>query len=613
MGKVSVNLASRGLVLVTGFSQDEGGGNGSGKSSLANKAVLWTLFGETAGGLRADSVLNRHGKKTCIGKITFIGRDDSTYRIERKRPAKLSLFKGRDDISAQTAKETQGMINSLLGFDFDTFVQTSVFGQGRYNHYPSLTAKEQKAVLEQILPMEEADRWAEYADKQAKALKVTVSEVRAKVIAAESNLSTFQRVIAQSEQDGVMFETERASKIEYAKGQMAEARKQFQHEVDAVDQLEKRFEGRNVNSITAKMNTIILEVGTWKKYMRDAESKHNEAYASRRDWQLKIDSLRNERAIMNLDSTCPTCKRPYDEGAVDAIKARSQEIEVEILAASKTERACETALNHYYTETAKWGRHIMEGEGQAHICESEARQLDGLAQSREVIDNKIANAESASRARLEMAETEENPHVAVFERHKAEVAVAEGQVASATTKHTKLSEELDHLLYWKDVYGRELKLKLFEDACPFLDAQTQYHLAALKNQQIHCEFSTIKRLATGAIKEEFDVVVWSETGGRGFDSLSGGEAQMVSFAVGLALADLANRVGGSESGFLVLDEPFTELDDRNAEAVIEYLTAEIEKGRDTVMLISNEESLKGLIHNRIHVVKKDGISNVQTD
>ena len=86
---------------------------------------------------------------------------------------------------------------------------------------------------------------------------------------------------------------------------------------------------------------------------------------------------------------------------------------------------------------------------------------------------------------------------------------------------------------------------------------------------------------------------------------------MVSFAIGLSLADLASRVGGAESGFLILDEPFSELDARNAEAVIAYLTAEVENGRDTIMLISNEESLKGLIHNRIHVIKSGGISNVR--
>ncbi len=330
-------------------------------------------------------------------------------------------------------------------------------------------------------------------------------------------------------------------------------------------------------------------------------------------WEKKVHDLENEATDLKVRVACAMCGRAFDESTVKVVQARLDEITAETLNAMGTMiPQCGTAVEHYRAESTKWNKQIERANGRIRICEMQLKQLAGLVQAKELIKSRIDAAEAAARTRLELAETEENPHVAVFERHKAEVAGAEKLVIAAAIEHTKLSEELDHLVYWKEVYGKELKLKLFEDACPFLDSRTQYHMEQLGNPQIHCEFSTIKRLATGAIKEEFDVVVWSETGGRGFDSLSGGEQNMVSFGVGLALADLANRVGGSESGFLVLDEPFSELDDRNAEAVISYLQAEVEKGRDTIMLISNEESLKGLIHNRIHVVKKGGISNVES-
>ena len=174
----------------------------------------------------------------------------------------------------------------------------------------------------------------------------------------------------------------------------------------------------------------------------------------------------------------------------------------------------------------------------------------------------------------------------------------------------ELKRESEHLIYWRDVYSKELKLKLFEDACPFLDSRVAYHLDKLKNRQLHAKFTTIKRLATGDVKEEFNVEVGSVTGGLGFDSLSGGEQQMVSFAIGLALSDLSSRTSAGRSSFVVLDEPFSELDARNSEAIVEYLVEEMCQDKETVFLISNEDALKGLVSNRVHVVKKQGVSNV---
>jgi len=204
-----------------------------------------------------------------------------------------------------------------------------------------------------------------------------------------------------------------------------------------------------------------------------------------------------------------------------------------------------------------------------------------------------------------------NPRLEPLKRIHFEVNEQSEARAEMDQEISTLKDEISHLTHWREVYGKELKLKLFEDACPFLDERTSYHLAQLNNRQLHCDFSTVKRLATGEAKEEFDVSVWSETGGLGFASLSGGEQQMASFAIGLALADLARRVSGSDSGFLILDEPLTELCPKNAESVYTYLTAEIENGRDSIHLISNDEALKSLIHNRIHIVKSKGISSVE--
>lgn len=610
LGRGEIDLEDLGLTLVTGFSQDEGSSNGAGKSSLANKAILWTMFGETAGGLRAGAVVNIHGKKKCFGRLTFNCQDGSEYVIERWRPAKLSLFKRNIDLSGHTAKQTQEGINQLLGFDFETFVQTSVFGQGRLAHYPSLSPKQRKDVLENILPMEEADQWAAFTEAAIKKLTPEFALIAADITAAETNLTACQRQMEISNNEGGAFETGRARTIAQNEEEILQIKAIFQCELDGLSAAESMHLQTDVEALTNQAQLMTMESGTWDKYLVDADAKQTEAANSLGQWDLKIRALTGEKDMLMGATACAACKRTYDDDSAKRAMERMQEILEEQTEAIAAARDCHTAHDYYYGEKHKWELQIRNAKQKIDGIEQTIKEVEGLAVARTLIDAKLEARTATAQTRLDLAKNEENPYVALYERHAGEEQGAEEALSLASLANAKLTEELDHLKYWKQVYGKDLKLKLFEDACPFLDARTAYHLSALKNSQIHCEFSTIKRLATGATKDEFDVVVWSETGGRGFEALSGGEQQMVSFAIGLSLADLASRVGGAESGFLILDEPFTELDERNAEAVIEYLTEEVKNGKDTVLLISNDEALKGLIQNRIHVVKKAGISNV---
>ena len=152
---------------------------------------------------------------------------------------------------------------------------------------------------------------------------------------------------------------------------------------------------------------------------------------------------------------------------------------------------------------------------------------------------------------------------------------------------------------------------MFNKACPYLQARAAYHLKGIGNEQLKVEFSTTKELKSGEERSGFAVVEYSESGGKGFDSLSGGEQQMASFAVGLALADLAETQVQGASHFLILDEPFMALDERNCENLVNYLANELSSKRETILLISNEENLKSLIPTRIHVEKTGGVTSVR--
>jgi DNA repair exonuclease SbcCD ATPase subunit len=319
--------------------------------------------------------------------------------------------------------------------------------------------------------------------------------------------------------------------------------------------------------------------------------------------------LSKEYETLESATACPTCLRPFED--TDGVKQRIQHTNTLIEEAKNNLLLCGDAIKHYH-------KALSDAQRDAETSREAVMNLSQVLSSHEMakaetahLTERIANATKMLVREKEAAQNRVNPYDSTRAEIEHELTIAEMEKLNASTKVGSLLGEYEHLDYWRGVYSKELKLKLFEDACPFLDARTAYHMANLRNEQIHVEFTTIRRLATGKVKEEFNVNVWSETGGTGFDSLSGGEQQMVSFACGLALADLSSSISSGASGFLILDEPFSELDGRNSEAIVDYLTGSLGSGKSTVFLISNEETLKGLVSNRIHVVKSRGVSNVQ--
>ncbi|GAG32046.1 unnamed protein product, partial [marine sediment metagenome] len=75
IGEANLSLEDIGLLLVTGYSKDEGSQNGSGKSSLTSKAITWGLFGSAPSGVKLDDVVNRHTEGPGRAVIDYEGID----------------------------------------------------------------------------------------------------------------------------------------------------------------------------------------------------------------------------------------------------------------------------------------------------------------------------------------------------------------------------------------------------------------------------------------------------------------------------------------------------------------------------------------------------------
>ncbi len=601
LGDVSLDLDNRGLLLITGYSVDEGGANGSGKSSLSNKGLLWTLFGKTAGGERADAVINRfapEGEET-FGEIELESTSGGRFRIHRSRnPARLLLYDvdSSKNISATTEKETQVLINKILGRTRDTFIQTDFFGQGKSASFLDLTPKAQVELLEGILPFEQLNELGERTKQSLAFVRASKDKAIAKAAEVQGQLQECQRQERVLSTSVDKWETDQLVTIERLTTQLAELQV-----TGAVHERMKQIEDwftinpnqQHLNELMAEANVTLEELDKYVKTYKDII-----AQADRDEYNLVV-------APRPTNASCPTCGTVIDSAL---FKKLTKEYEIYDAQWSTIDASKQTAIGYLEQVDAAirvWRSTLTDCHKARTDLDAKQRELTVLQVETSTL--KVAQLESA----LEDAKLTPNPYTLLYDENTKRLNQITGYYNSAKSKVDELTKEQLALEFWVSAFNRDLKNELLKQVCPFLEQKSNIHLSALWNGQLTVKFQTTKTLKSNDERTEFTVSVSSATGGGTFDALSGGEKQMASFSVGMALADLAESQVDGPSLLAILDEPFVALDGRNSESVVNYLQTYLSKKKDTILLVSNEEALKMLIPNQVRVIKENGISRLE--
>lgn len=157
--------------------------NGSGKSSILD-AFIYALFGKTVKNPKKigtkDVINNIVGKKMVL-EIYF---DD--YKIQRTRkPDSLKLWKcaeGKFDNDSELTRgemrQTQTLIESVLGFSYDTMKSICVFTDNNSDSYLEASAQERRNIIENLLGLE---KYRKFHEKTKEFIKENKSEIQSKI------------------------------------------------------------------------------------------------------------------------------------------------------------------------------------------------------------------------------------------------------------------------------------------------------------------------------------------------------------------------------------------------------------------------------------------------
>ena len=562
LGHVSLELADRKLLLVTGYSNDDKSGNGAGKSSLANHAIVWGLFGQTYDGTKGDSVINRNSNKK-FGKveITFIDINGLLCKITRTRnPNSLklteeNLLKSPETLGRPSVSDTQEMINKRLGRDFSTFIHSDLIGPGTERSFFRLSGAEQVSVIENLLPINDLEEWTSVAKSRSKHTQGRILELKGK---------RNQLVGAQTALREYTLSIERNRLIWAAKNEVD--RKSLNVALCNLKVQKSKLEKEADDLLAVVGPTWEADEGAFKE---DAASL----------WKIKIELSKEIdflKKIVNL-STCTVCTQTVD--------------------LTLREKARDNAASLQSTWDWNHDAHINVDTWLSN-CEAIKVLQSKIIKCQDGIANLTQQAETLDKT--------DNPYQASDVAEK--IIKLDAEIGDLDFELNKRITELRWFDFWANAYGKDLRTMMIEEICPFLEQRINEYLVRLGNPQFKATVSTVKALKSGDIREKFNLDIKSDHGANSFDLLSVGEKQIVSFAASLAVADLASTQVAGRSNVLILDEPFMGLHKNNCDNIINFLN---QCDVETILLISNEEALKELVVNRVHVVKTKGQSWIE--
>ena len=136
------------------------GANGHGKSALLD-AMTWCLWGQARTGTQNHNDLITHGETECRVELEFLARDQVYRAIRRRRSpgqgrTELDLFVVDDADNARpmtgnSVRETNARIQSVVGMDYSTFINTAFLQQGRSDEFTRKSPSDRKTVLASVL------------------------------------------------------------------------------------------------------------------------------------------------------------------------------------------------------------------------------------------------------------------------------------------------------------------------------------------------------------------------------------------------------------------------------------------------------------------------------
>lgn len=629
IGNAEINLKDRGLLLIQGANKDDSSAdsNGAGKSSIAD-AICWALYGVTARGVSTDAVVNKSAKKDCVVELHFEDAGEF-YRIVRHRKDstnKNATFVQQKhgvggvmplDLHKGTEKETQEVINALVGCSLEVFQAAVYAGQEKMPDLPSMTDKQLKLMIEEAAGTEVLARAHQIARDRLSVAFRELSSLQTLSSTHSVQHTTAAARLADETVKHADFEAQRKpqAKAELAKTIPLNAKFiELGGKIDAEELKDRGTELLKIASTFASLKSERDEQERLDKLILTASKALATAEAAAR--RAKQDHTNAVEALRTLSDKvgqpCGECGKAYCEHDLEAVKKLRQ---ADLDAATETLKRC---ANEY--KSAKAAHDDAQERATAHKktltdvtamaarqreLQDELAQIEVLKKEKTAIEVEIEKCKSAAGVWLK----KDNPYTASVALMEKTLRELEEQMRANEEKVREVESQVEILEEAVKVYGPAgVRAHILDTVTPYLNDRTSHYLSALADDNIHAVWNTLTTNAKGELKEKFNIEVKNDKGAESFEGLSGGEKRKVRLATAMALQDMVASRATKPINIFIADEVDHALDESGLERLMTVLN-EKAKERGTVLVISHN-SLSDWIDEVITVTKEAGYGKV---
>lgn len=650
--KAVVDFSNQGLVLIRGENLDDPAfdANGAGKSSIM-EALVVSLYEKTIRGLSMNEVVNEDIGKNMVLFLDFNSDTGKEYRISRYRQHKehknnTYIFQDGVNITPKSTKDCNVLIEEIFGMDFMTFTNSILFGGGLIKTFSVATDAEKKSILEKMLKLDTWGKAQEVAKKKLKEVKEELATVDSKVEKSTNLVSEMDSTIESLKEAEKEAKERHEQEIEGLKAEIKEAEKnaeakivELQEELDEAEKEHIKACANEVDSDTTveELEKLLKKVDkSLKKFeaVEDQISDFRVDFKSfNRDYEKtdkEIEKLYEEMSEleMGVGGSCPVCKQPITadsiDESIDHIKNQIGKLQKKKnIYEKKAEEAKESteALQIVLKKKSKY-------EKQREKILGETSQIKASIKAEEKIRESLQK--EVKRARKALEEAQEKPELARLRHHLKRAKQELGGtrftdlIAQKEEQKKALLDEIKaikdsvkdkkerqrHLEFAVDAYGNSgIKSKLLDSVTDEINQKTNYYLRKLAGTTIEVKVSTQTKLASGEVRDKFDVQIKNLVGSNNYKGNSTGERRRIDLSISLALQDLVMTRSNAKMNILLYDEVFDGLDAIGCENVVQLLH-EIQGSIGTIFVITHNDTLKAFFDRHLVVTKEQGKTSV---
>lgn len=628
-----LSLDGKGLVLIQGINEDDTSAtsNGVGKSSIVD-ALCWAIYGQTARDETGDAVVNNVAKKDCY--VRLLVQDGATvYRITRYR--KHKEFKNQTiveatspteddttgvwvDMSKGTEKETQEVINGIMGCSLDVFMAAIYAGQEAMPDLPKMTDKQLKLLIEEAAGVERLeDAYAKAREKWSGAKTLLDKHVGEKSN-LEIRLHSTKVAIEGKKIEYADFEATRKGRHEGYVGNAATIKAQMAAifaEIKAADEPKVRAEHDKLDAQLADHAKVVAGERELAGKLATAQGTLTRAQAAAEASKREAARIKGviDNAPDEMKKPCPECGKPHTEDELaeycavqkDRLVAQINRAKLDVSAVEAAQRivvAVQKELDDYRAAMPD----VSEVASAKRVLAATLSDIAGLKGRLQVLKkDHDRNIEMAGAALVDP-----NPYESAVEVLEKQALVLQTAIDSVTAAISTAQDKVALYESCVKVFGPAgVRAHILDSVTPFLNERTADYLSALSDGNISAVWSTLSTTAKGDLKEKFNIEVENEKGAKSFKGLSGGEKRKVRLATMLALQDLVASRAVKPIDLWIGDEIDDALDPAGLERLMGVLERKARE-RGTVLVVSHAE-LRDWIDNVVTVTKKGGLSTIE--